>query len=284
MENQPESNRRVVGKFERRVLAGAVFALAIGAFIIHNAAGGKWTDWFEPRAVLSFLGLAVGFLYLHWQLELQNESTIKANEKHAADKLRLEIYEKIANRLEATHVPLARFINSPVLFVMGLKSLNELNALGSRPGDIPESSFPKRDLLAISNDLENTILSLIAVIETYEVALSNFGIFKEKLSEEMKLASTEARKFFFQTLSYVKENDFGPSEWPPDFLYLDKAVKTITASGFDLMGTVEDLRVESLNHLVSPLFHGKNATPRRPGDPTIQVTSISSASASQDDH
>lgn len=280
MENQPESSQRVVGRLERGILAVGVCALGIMAFIIHNAAGGKWTDWFEPKAVLSLLGIVVGFLYLHWQLELQNENTLKANRKQAADKLRLEVYEKIANRLEATHVPLARFINSPVLFVMGLKSLNELNALGSRPGDMPESSFPKQDLLAISNDLENTILSLIAVIEIYEVAMSDFGIFKGKLSEQLTLATTEARKFFFQTLWYVKVDGFGPAEWPPDFQYLDKAVKTITASGFDLMGTVEDLRVEALNHLVSPLFHGKKATPRMPGDPTIQVTSISSASAS----
>lgn len=284
MEKRSEIIQRFFGRFERSLVGVAVCAYLILAVMFHDVGGGKWTDWFEPRAVLSFLGLAVGFLYLHWQLELQNENTIKANEKQAADKLRLEIYEKIANRLEAAHVPLARFINSPVFFVMGLKSLNELNALGSRPGDWPESSFPKRDLLAISNDLENTILSLIAVIEIYEVALSDFGIFKEKLSEQMKLASTEARKFFFQTLSYVKEDGFGPPEWPPDFHYLDKAVKTITASGFDLMGTVEDLRVEALNHLVSPLFHGKKATPRKPNDPTVQVKSVISASASQDNH
>lgn len=281
MENQSESTQRVVGRFERGLLAVAVCAFAILAFMFHNVGGGKWTDWFEPRAVLSLLGIVVGFLYLHWQLELQNENTLKANRQQAADKLRLEIYEKIANRLEATRVPLGKFINSPVFFVMGLKSLN---ALGSRPGDMPESSFPKRDLLAISNDLTDTILSLIAVIEIYEVALSDFGIFKEKLSEQMTLATTEARNFFFQTLSYVKEDGFGPAQWPPDFPHLDEAVKTITASGFDLMGTVEDLRVEAMNHLVSPLFHGKKATPRRPGDPTIQVTSISSASASQDDH
>ncbi|MGP0592271.1 hypothetical protein ACTRXD_06965 [Nitrospira sp. T9] len=282
MEKKAESIKRFFGRFERRIVAATCFAALLLAVMLHNVGGGKWTDWFEPRAVLSLLGMVVGFLYLHWQLELQNENTIKANRKQAADKLRLEVYEKIANRLEATHVPLARFINSPVLFVMGLKSLNELNALGSRPGDMPESSFPKQDLLAISNDLENTIRSLIAVIEIYEVAMSDFGIFKEKLSEQLTLATTEARKFFFQTLSYVKVDGFGPAVWPPDSQYLDKAVKTITASGFDLMGTVEDLRVEALNHLVSPLFHGKKATPRMPGDPTIQVTSISSASASQD--
>ena len=48
------------------------------------------------------------------------------------------------------------------------------------------------------------------------------------------------------------------------------------------MGTVEDLRVEALNHLVSPLFHGQKVPPRRPGDPTVQVTTVSSVSADQD--
>lgn len=280
MENQSGSIQRL-GRFERGLLAIAVCAFAILAYIFHGVGGGKWTDWFEPRAVLSLLGMVVGFLYLHWQLELQNENTLNANRKQAEAKLRLEIYEKIANRLEATRVPLARFTNSPRFFVMGLKSLN---AFGYRPGDIPESSFPKHDLLTILEDVSDAIISLIAVIENYEVALSDFGVFKKKLSDQLAFATTEASQFSFNTLSYVKKDGFGPAQWPPDFPPLDEAVETITEAGIDLMGTVEDLRVEALNHLVSPLFPGQKAHPRRPGDPTVQVTTVSSVGASQDDH
>lgn len=281
MENQSGSTQWFFGSFDRGILAGAVFAYAVLALMFHDVGGGKWTDWFEPRAVLSLLGMVVGFLFLHWQLEKQNENTLRANRKQAADKLRLEIYEKIANRIEATHVPLSKLSNSPGFFVMRLKLLNGLE---DRPGDIPESSFPKHNFLTISNDVTDAILSLIAVINSYEVALSDFGIFKKKLSEQMSLATTEISKFSYDTLSYIKMDGFGPAVWPPDFPHLDIAAETITLMGIDLMGTVEDLRVEAMNHLVSPLFDGKKATPRRPGDPTIQVISINSASASQDEH
>lgn len=209
MENQPGNIQRFFGRFERGLLVVATCAFAILAFIVHGVGGGKWTDWFEPRAVLSLLGMVVGFLYLHWQLELQNENTLKANRKQAADKLRLEIYGKIANRLESTRVPLARFTNSPRFFVMGLKSLK---ALGPRPGDMPESSFPKHDLLNILDDVSDAILSLIAVIEIYEVALSDFGVFKKKLSDQLAFATTEASKFSFNTMSYIKKDGFGPAQ------------------------------------------------------------------------
>ncbi|MDR4459918.1 MAG: hypothetical protein MRJ67_05270 [Nitrospirales bacterium] len=280
MEKRSESIQRFFGRFERQIVFVASFAALLLAVMLHNVGGGKWTDWFEPRAVLSLLGMVVGFLYLHWQLELQNENTLKANEKQAADKLRLEIYEKIANRIEATHVPLSKLSNSPGFFVMELRLLNRLKA---RSGDIPESSFPKHNFLTISNDVRDVILSLIGVIELYELALSDFGIFKKKLNEQMRLATAEISKFSYDTLSYVKMDGFGPAVWPPDFPDLDKTAENISLMGIDLMCTVGDLRVEALNHLVSPLFHGKKATPRRPGDPTVQVTSISGGAAIQDD-
>jgi hypothetical protein len=272
MESQGRTNR-IIGSFERSLLAVTFVVVLIVAVFVHSQSGGKWTDWFEPKAVLSFLGIAIGFLFLHWQLEMQSENAMKANRQQAADKLKLEIYDKIAQRIEATRVPLGKIVNAPRFFVLHLKGVV---ASGARPSDVAESAFPKHDLWNILNQLSDTVLSLMAAIEIYEIVLSEFAVFRTKLAEQLQSTTKESSQFVLDTTGLVRKEGFGPYVWPPDFAALDTRADKILELGMDLMGTIEDLRVEALNHLISPIFPGRRASARQPGDPKIQVISISS--------
>ena len=62
--------------------------------------------WLAPQPVLLLAGLVVGFIVLSWQLDRQHKNSIEANRRQSQDRLNLELYNKIAERIEATSTPL----------------------------------------------------------------------------------------------------------------------------------------------------------------------------------
>src|SRR5262245_45758592 len=71
-----------------------------------------WLDadrlrWLDPQPVLSFVGFIVGFLFLSWQLRRQHKYALAANQRQAQDRLKVELYDRFAERMEATIPPLS---------------------------------------------------------------------------------------------------------------------------------------------------------------------------------
>lgn len=246
-----------------------VVAIAVYA---HIASGGDWRAWFEPTPVLSLAGLVIGFIVVGWQLDRQHRNTVEANRVHAQNQLKLEIYEEITRRAEATGEPLSEAANMPGFFIIELKYRMKL------PVPLVNSKYSFNRLESLHRRCSDSIVGLMTTFENYEIVMPGFGVFLTKLGYGHQ-ALTKAFGDFNLVASNFADPKFAAVQWPPTAEELTKVEslgRAVSDAAWDLTMVVEDLRKASQNFLLGKLFPGSRAEERKPADPTVEVTRIPS--------
>ena len=157
-----------------------VLLLIAFLYVIYWYTSGTLQQWLEPAPVLSVIGLIIGFILLSWQLDRQNLNTMEANRRQAQDKLRLEIYEEIAQRIEVAGKPIAELCNVPALFLVHLQQFR-IRA----HNEVPRSQYSFSYFSDLHNKVSDSVISLMFILEAYEIVMPEFSAFRERLSREL---------------------------------------------------------------------------------------------------
>ena len=239
--------------------------------------------WFATFiTLLSTVGLAA------WQINRQFRNTIASQRANKLEELRVQIYKEIAEKIEICETALSisnsTTITLPSLFEYKFNEDNKARSAG-----LPGSSYViSKRYLSITTEHSDSMQKLCAVLsvmDKYEIAFTEFVSMKQHLSETSRKLMKAMSDFHNFTLQFlprdVVEDDrakFGEAkiilESTPD----SKAITQIRSLSevavelnMDLACYLHDLRIEAQNILLSPVFSGKKAPRRVPGDPSFQV-------------
>src|SRR5262245_18939898 len=149
------------------------FLLALSAILVLAIVSGiVWftqrfdvkSKWLDPQPILSAATLVLGFLLLIWQLATQDRKSLEANRRQGQDRLKLDIFKAIAERIEATSVPLTQLAMVPTAFI-GELIIRKTSGVASRY---------QAALQTAPSDASDSITKLIAILEIYEIAMPEF--------------------------------------------------------------------------------------------------------------
>lgn len=252
------------------------YSLAI-VVVLALVGGLMWLDtdrqrWLAPQPILSLVGFIIGFLFLSWQLDRQHRNTLEANRRQAQDRLKLDLYDKVAERIEATTAPLVEIGGLPTAFVGELIVRNSVRA---NLQEVPRSTYfsqLQRQQAAASR----SITALMSALETYAIVMPEFSVFQKRLGDALRGISVAVGDFHEAALQFAGSENAAPIKWPPsreDSQLLDGLASAVMRAALDAAAVVSDLRVEAQNYLLGDLF-GRKVPPRVPGDPTMTVTTI----------
>jgi hypothetical protein len=229
------------------------------AVVVCGVTALAWPDrhdlkaWRTPQTVLSIAGLVVGFVIVSWQLKRQHWNTLDNNIRVAQDRLKAELYEKIAERIEATAVPLRELTITPTAFV-GELALRE-SASADRRHVPPSKYFPK--LHGALEEVERTTTALMSIMETYAIVNPEFATFRSRLGECLRHATVAVNDFRELAWQFAGSENLSVIRWPPT----DKESKTLSrlassaeSSARSLKTTVSDLCVTAQNYHLGTLF------------------------------
>lgn len=256
-----------------RLIVVVVLLAAVGLLIWLDLDGGGFRSWLAPQAILSMLTLIVGFIVLGWQLQRQHRNAIEANRRQAQDRLKLELYSKIAERIEATSIPFAELTVLPVAFVGEL--ILRKNATSDRT-TVPKSRHFEQ-LRQQQEAASRSVTALISALETHAIAMPEFGVFRERLAEALRAVDVAVNDFAHAAFPLAGSYSVAPMRWPPteeESKVLSQLANSAQGASVLLTGVVWDLRVEAQNYLLGGLFPGRKVPPRVPGDSSIKVTTL----------
>jgi len=225
-----------------------------------------WRDtererWLAPQPILSFVGFSVGFRLLSWQLDRQHRNTRKANRRQAQDRLRLDLYDRIAERIEATSTPLVEVSGLPAAF-MGELTIR-LAIWSANNQHMPSSTrFP--ELQTQRAALSRSITALMSALETYASVMPEFSELRKHLGDALRDIDVAVGDFNQAALPFAGSENAEPVHWPPTSQQqqvMSGLANSVMRVVIEAMAVVSDLRVEAQNYLLGGLFGRK--VPRR---------------------
>jgi len=246
------------GDVARLLFIGCVVAW-VAAFAWLDLGGEGRVAWMRSQTVLSVAGLIVGFIVLSWQLKRQHWNTLENNRRQSQDRLKVELYSKIADRIEATAFPLRDLAPLPSLFIHELRVRVNATDGGARESSI----FPQIE--KSHEAATQSITALISVLETYAIAMSESAGFRRRLKLGLLEIDIELSAFRDVAWQFVASHGSPALRWPPttdDFEALSRPAAQTDAAATSLSGVVTDLRVEAQNSLLGSLFPETRVPPR----------------------
>jgi len=228
----------------------AVLVLAIVADIVwFTRRPDGIRPWLAPQPILSAAALILGFILLTWQLETQHRNTLEATRKQAQDRLKLDIFKEIAERIEATSVPLTELREVPTAF------LGEL-VLRTRSR---VASHYQSALQTVSKEASDSVVMLMSIMETYEIAMPEFKAFRRQLADSLRQSQLAFGDFAFlafplalpHTNPIVVENEDE----------LSRLAGITERATWDLTILIVDLRVTAQTYLLGGLFPDHRVPP-----------------------
>lgn len=224
-----------------------------------------------------------------WQINRQLQNTLKSQKANKLDELHTAIYKEIAEKIEACETALSKADS----MVRVIPSKFEVMVFESRntPGQLPDSHYiiTERipELNAEHSKAVKRIAEVISVMDKYEIAFTNFTSMKEhicntnrKLMQAMSDFMPVAMKFLPMDVNKEDQERLGTkviyqSLPDPDALMRLRALsEAVVEKSMDICAYLHDLRIEAQNVLLSPIFGGKKAPARVPGDPRYPVLSL----------
>jgi hypothetical protein len=231
------------------LVVGGVAALA---WADRNNEGGL-RAWRTPQAVLSAAGLIIGFVIVSYQLKRQHWNTLDNNLRMAQDRLKVELYNKIAERIEATAAPLRALALLPTAFVGELVLRN--SAAADRRSVPPSKNYPKLD--TAQRDADRTITALLAILETYAIVMPEFATFRSRLDDSRRTMHVAVNDFQEMAWQFADSNDGGVIRWPPtedDLRILTGLAGSATSSAEKLTDIVSELCGTAQTYHLGNLF------------------------------
>jgi hypothetical protein len=246
----------------------AVVAAGLGGLIWLDVNGEGWHSWLKPQPVLSAVTLIVGFVVLSWQLRRQHQNALDANRQQSQDRMRLDLYHEIAKRIEAASNPLV---------VAGMTPTAVAGELTIRLQHPMPSSYSSSQLHEMSIAASNAATDLLRVLETYEIALPEFRVFRRELADADRKLRVALGDFVPLAIPFITFSGSGaPLRWPPTQDEIDEISRlagVALRAGLDVTAVIHDLRRDAQNYLLGDLF-GRQLPKRTPTDQSMKVTSI----------
>jgi hypothetical protein len=217
------------------------------------------SPWLEPQPILSVATLILGFLLLNWQLGKQHRNALEANRRQGQDRLKLDIFKEIADRIEGTRVPLTEFGMVPTGFV-GELMLRQTSGI---------ASHYQPQLQNLPKEASDSVVALMATLESYEIAMPEFAVFRKELSDSLQHAMVAFGDFVLLAAPLA-----GPHEHPREIENrgeLSRMATITMKTTVNLTSLIWDLRVAAQNYLLGGLFPDRRVPERNPDDPSVKV-------------
>jgi hypothetical protein len=218
-------------------------------------AGTGLKKWLTPQTVLSAAGLIVGFVIVSWQLKRQHWNTLDNNRRQSQDRLKVELYSRLADRIEATAVPLYDLGVLPTAFI-GELSLRHAAFHEEAATGVPNSRyFPQ--LLKAHQAAEQSVTALVSVLETYAIALSDHPDFGNRLAAELRSLTICLNDFCQAASQFAGSETSTAVRWlasAHDVQTLTTLAQSVEVAASSLSATVSRLRVAGQNALLGGLF------------------------------
>jgi len=236
-----------------RVLIVFLVVVGVVALAWPDRKDGGLRAWRTPQAVLSAAGLIIGFVIVSYQLKRQHWNTLDNNLRMAQDRLKVELYNKIAERIEATTAPLRVLTVLPTAFVGELVFRN--SAAPDRASVPPSKNYPKLD--TAQRDADRTITALLAVLETYAIAMPNFATFRSRLDDSRRMMHVAVNDFQEMAWQFAGSDNVGVIRWPPtedDLRILNGLASSTASSAENLTKIVSELCGTAQKYHLGNLF------------------------------
>jgi hypothetical protein len=233
------------------ILVLVVVGVAALAWLDRNDGGLR--AWRSPQAVLAAAGLIIGFVIVSYQLKRQHWNTLDDNRRMAQDRLKVELYNTIAERIEATAVPLRNLAVFPTAFVGELVLRN--SAAPDRESAPPSKNYPKLD--TAQREAERTITALLSILETYAIAMPEFATFRSRLDESRRTMHVAVNDFQELAWQFAGSENVGVIRWPPtedDLRILNGLANSAASSAEELKKIVSELCGAAQKYHLGNLF------------------------------
>lgn len=235
--------------------------------------------------ILSTVGLAA------WQINRQFRNTIASQRANKLEELRVQIYKEIAEKIEICQTALSKsYVTTMVLpSFFEIKSYEDNKA---RAEGLPESSYAILQrypaITAELSDAMQKLAEVLFVMDKYEIAFNDFTSMKihiRETSDKLTKAMSEFHNYVLRFLPMdVTEDDranlggakvINPPMPDAAAIAQIRALSEVAREvNLDLTCYLHDLRIEAQNVLLSPIFDGKQAPKRVPGDPRFKVLTL----------
>jgi len=238
------------------ILVGIVAGVAAAAWPDIRS-GNVWKVWLTPQTVLSAAGIVIGFLIVSWQLKRQHWNTLDNNRRQSQDRLKVEIYAKVAERIEATSIPLHKVSMLPTAFV-GELSLRHAALHSGAAGAVPNSTvFP--ELVKAHQSADESLTALVSLLETYAIAFSDHPDFGPRISQDLHTLNVCTNDFHQAASQFAGSSTSSAVTWPAsaaDVQILTDLAQSVQRAASSAATTVSALRVVGQNYLLGALFPG----------------------------
>ncbi|MGH7799827.1 MAG: hypothetical protein ACREOW_04245 [Thermodesulfobacteriota bacterium] len=231
--------------------------------------------------LINVASIIIGALIVIWQMGRQHRNSLALQKRTMRDQMHLEIYKEIAEKIQVSSYALSNtmsnIVHLPLKFSMQ-RMIQTTLQLEQKPIEDRAQS-----IIDLHFNASKSIISLMATMETYEIAIPNFTTFRYYFGEQMQLFNKVFQDFHQEVIQFhpieVSEDQaqkLGTKviiRKSPDEEEINK-LKTLANKYQEVciqyQAYITDLRIEAQNNLLGSLFDHK-LPPRKPEDPSIIV-------------
>ena len=215
-------------------------------------------------------GLVVTVLLAYRQIELNHAATLRSQEAHLRDQLKVSVYEKVAGVFQHC----AEQVNTASGEMQSVVSTLRLALQG-----IPVTQrFTSTQLLDVHDNAQRALTRVLLVLEQYEIVFARFASIRRQFSDENKRLLDVHVRLWGALVPLIPIVDASSGRTTPALVAPTQSVLDvleplatayIDACG-DILGYFIDLQIEAQNELLGHLFQHQ-LPPRSPGDPRQKV-------------
>lgn len=169
------------------------------------------------------------------------------------------MYNKLAERIEATAVPLRDLALTPTAFV-GELVLRE-SASSDRASVRPSKKFPR--INRAQAEVDRTITALMSILETYAIVMPEFADFRSRLAKALQMTHVAVNDFQEMAWQFAGSENGSVIRWPPtddDSAGLSTLASSAGSSVASLKKVVSELCVTAQNYHLGTLFADNTLT------------------------
>lgn len=234
--------------------------------------------------VVTFVGFIIAAFMVIWQIAKQHRNSLLLQKNNMKDQLRLEVYKEFSNEIENAIKSVSRSMAQIVSLPISFRSQQEFySILQIEPHPMKERS---ESIIELYNTANESTISLITLMERYEIAIPQFRKFinafielNHKFREAFNAFHPEIVKYLPIDVPEDKKEELGreaiPSRQPNEIQLtdLENLSNQYQDACIEFQAYFIDLRVALQNHLLGSLFDHKLPA-RKPNDPKRVVLKL----------
>ncbi len=221
--------------------------------------------------LLTAAGLLLGVLIAYLQVQKNHATTLKQQEAHLRNDLKLKLYERISESFSRC----SALLSKAHFAYTGTFSAWDMRVRKGFPVAPHQVAIELSDC---AHTVAASVNAVLEIVEHYEIAFPRFETIRRELSEkhrELLAAQTllwSPISIFLPFTDALTGTKMGPLGFPTepqlaDFEALHAKYQSVCN---DISTYMIDLQIEAQNELLGELF-GRSVPPRSPGDPAYKV-------------